>query len=196
MLTLDTYTRPTSIRDGKFYDDISDAPMSTAHAIARFFIPTITRTGWAVFMDADVLLRRNIADLFALADSRYALQVVKHNFKPAAATKKDGDAQLPYPRKNWSSVMLWHLAHPAHDRLTLDLLNSAPGRDLHNFCWLQDDEIGDLPEAWNWLVNHSTSEDPALVHFTEGVPNTKGHEYDAFHHEWNSYRFGLAKESA
>ena len=55
--------------------------------------------------------------------------------------------------------------------LTVDDVNTKPGRWLHNFQWLPDDEIGPLPEAWNWLDGHSDPAiEPANVHFTSGGP--------------------------
>jgi lipopolysaccharide biosynthesis glycosyltransferase len=180
------YTRATSVRDGRAWDDISQAPMSTAHAIARFFIPQIDDCPWVLFVDGDVLFRADIQQLFALADHQFAVMAVPHHYEPAAAVKKGVHVQTAYPRKNWSSVLLWNLSHPSHQRLTLDLLNLLPGRDLHRFCWLPDHEIGFLPEAWNWLSGHSNPDiDPALVHFTEGLPGIGPPQtYDA---EWRSY---------
>src|SRR5204863_5479284 len=113
------YTRPTrESAHGGYWDLLSDAPMSTAHAIARFLVPTLCdHEGWAVFCDGDVLVRADLARLFALADPRYAVQVVPHHYAPADAVKMDGQAQTIYPRKNWSSVMLLHCGHPANRAL-------------------------------------------------------------------------------
>ena len=160
--------------------------MSTGHAIARFFLPfMLIHHGWALFTDGDVLFRRDVHELFDLADPKYAVMVVKHNHVPRLAIKKGGQTQTVYPRKNWSSVMLWNVDHPAHQRLTLGVLNEKPGRDLHAFCWLLDEEIGELPVEWNWLVGHSDScIDPAIVHFTEGLPSLPDHRDDPYASEW------------
>jgi lipopolysaccharide biosynthesis glycosyltransferase len=183
------YDRHTVTRNGRLWDIVSNAPMSTQHAIARFFIPFITeRKGWVLFTDGDVLFRRDVAELFRLADPTKALMVVQHDYWPLSMIKKTGDAQMLYARKNWSSVMLWNLEHPAHDVLTLEQLNTLPGRDLHRFCWLENSVIGGLPMEWNWLVGHSPlTVSPAIVHFTEGVPDVIGHECDPFASEWHAY---------
>jgi hypothetical protein len=81
--------------------------------------------------------------------------VVKHDHQPTEHWKMDGQFQTRYHRKNWSSVCLFNCDHPANKALTVDLVNSAPGRDLHAFSWLADDLIGELPPEWNWLVGHS-----------------------------------------
>ena len=89
----------------------------------------------------------------------------------------DGQIQTFYARKNWSSVVLWNLDHPGNKRLTLEHLNTKPGRDLHAFKWLSDDEIGELPVEWNWLVGVYEPNDQAkLLHFTLGVPDMQGYE--------------------
>lgn len=184
---VDFYRRPTEVRDGRLWDVLSDAPMSTGHAIARFFVPFLCRyDGWALFTDGDTLFRDDVRQLFALADPRYAIQVVQHPPQLEEGTKKDGAVQQAYPRKNWSSVMLFNCAHPANvHRLTLDVLNTWPGRDLHRFAWLDDEDIGALPARWNHLVGVSApDENPALVHYTLGTPDLPGHQHDAFADEW------------
>lgn len=158
-------------RDGSLWCPISEAPMSTEFAISRFCVPFIQQKGWALFTDCDVLCLADIAELFALADERYAVMVVKHQYQPTEATKMDGQVQTTYQRKNWSSVVLWNCEHIAHRRLTRDRLNNWPGRDLHAFRWLDDDEIGELPGEWNYLVGVSRlTRAPSLLHFTLGGP--------------------------
>jgi lipopolysaccharide biosynthesis glycosyltransferase len=171
---------------GQLFDELSGAPMSTDHAIARFFIPYLRAyQGWALFVDGDILVRADIRDLFAWADDQYAVQVVQHPPLLEEATKKGGQIQQAYPRKNWSSVLLFNCGHPANQLLTLEAVNGWPGRDLHAFSWLKDREIGPLPARWNYLVGVNPPQtDPAIVHFTLGTPDTKGHEADPFADEW------------
>ncbi len=171
-----------------YWDEVSEAPMSTGHAIARFLVPHLCDyEGWALFADGDVLFRKDPAELFALADPRFALQVVKHQYEQAPGLKMEGALQTAYARKNWSSVMLLNCGHPSNRALTPEVVNARPGRDLHGFCWLRDSEIGALPVEWNYLVGHSPlGIDPALVHFTEGIPNMPGYEYAAFADEWHT----------
>ncbi len=165
------YRRATETRDNRLWDVISDAPMSTEFAISRFFTPILSDTQWAVFCDCDFLWRDDIAKLFALADDKYAVMCVQHQHAPVESTKMDNQAQLLYARKNWSSLMLWNCAHPANKALTVELINSVPGRDLHRFCWLKDNEIGALPHGWNWLEGHSDPAiNPHVVHYTRGGP--------------------------
>lgn len=184
------YRRPTERRDGRLWDVISGAPMATEFAISRFLIPHFAgRNGWALFVDCDVMFRADPHDLFDLADERYAVMCVKHSHVPRESTKMDGQAQLAYPRKNWSSVMLLNLGHSAmRDGLTVETVNTLPGRDLHGFRWLADRLIGELPSRWNHLVGvDEPREDAACVHFTLGVPSMPGYESCEYADEWRSW---------
>jgi hypothetical protein len=189
MEMIPAYARPTSrLPSGHLFDDLSDAPMSTTHAIARFWIPLLCgQTGWALFTDGDVLFRDDISGLFDLADQNKAVMVVQHPPLLEEGEKKAGHVQLAYPRKNWSSVILWNCGHMANRALTPAVLNTWPGRDLHAFRWLLDDQIGALPARWNHLVNVSAADpDPAIVHYTLGTPNLEGHQHDAYAEDWRT----------
>lgn len=187
------YTRPTETRLGRLYDVISEAPMSTEFAISRFLVPHIirkqthrfTEAGWAIFMDCDVLVRCNLNEVRPLLDDSKAVCCVKHNFEPENTEKMDGQVQTKYARKNWSSVMAFNVDHPSNDCLTAEMVNALPGRDLHRFCWLDDDEIGELPPAWNYLVGHTKGVDnPKIVHFTDGGPWFEAFKDVEYADEW------------
>lgn len=162
-------TRPFDTR-GKRYDLVSQAPQATDFAVSRFLVPMLAHSGWALFVDCDVVFTRDLADLFMLRDPTKAIQVVKHNHIPVETTKMDGVEQTRYPRKNWSSVILWNVNHPGNRRLNLSMVNQWPGRDLHAFDWLADDEIGDLPRCWNWLSGVEAYSGPGIAHLTLGGP--------------------------
>lgn len=165
------YTREHEQRGGQLWDIISDAPMSTQFAITRFLTPILSDTDWAVFCDCDFLWRVDVLDLLKLADPKYAVMCVQHNHVPKEDVKMDEQVQTRYRRKNWSSMMMFNCKHPSNEKLTVDLINSVPGRDLHGFCWLEDHEIGGVPVTWNWLEGTSDpSVDPNVVHYTRGGP--------------------------
>jgi lipopolysaccharide biosynthesis glycosyltransferase len=161
--------------------------MATEFAISRFLVPHLAKSGWALFMDCDMLVRADLMELFALADPSKAVMCVKHRHVPPPGLKMDGQEQTRYARKNWSSVMLLNRDHPANKRLTVEMINSVPGRDLHRFCWLEDDKIGELPPEWNFLVGHTKlprGKSPKIVHFTEGTPAMAGYENVEFADEF------------
>lgn len=161
----------TSAHGLQLWDEISDAPMATEFANSRFLTPLLAQTGWALFIDCDVVLLEDIAELFKLADPDKAVMCVQHGRLEEEGTKMDGQIQTVYNRKNWSSVMLFNCDHPKNRGLTLQMINTRPGRDLHRFCWLEDADIGTLPAEWNWLVNvQPRPPAPKLAHFTLGGP--------------------------
>src|SRR6202008_2351880 len=125
---------------------------STEFSFSRFLTPHLSGyRGWSLFMDCDMLVRADLADLFALRDDRYAVMVCQHDYDPRDDTKFLKNRQSRYGKKNWSSVMLFNNAQC--QALTPDYVSTASGLDLHQFKWLGDDSrIGALPLEWNWLV--------------------------------------------
>jgi lipopolysaccharide biosynthesis glycosyltransferase len=179
--------RPSAADKPIMWDVISDAPMSTEHACARFLLKEVAQTGWAMFCDGDVLFRDNAARIFEGLDSSKAVYCVKHGHKQKSGTKMDGMIQTIYPKKNWSSVMIMNLDHPSNQNLTAEYVNTIPGRELHAFCWLKEDEIGELPREWNYLVGVSDHvERVSLAHFTLGLPDMDGYQSCEFSDEWRS----------
>lgn len=186
------YTRPTERSNGRLIDVLSkradyDGAISTEFAVSRFLTPHLAGSGWAIFMDSDMLVRSNVERLFKLLDPSKAVMVVKHDHQPTEGIKMDHQIQTRYLRKNWSSLCAFNADHPANAKLTIELINSAPGRDLHAFTWLEDKDIGDLDCSWNWLVGHSDPEViPDVAHFTDGIPTMSGYEDCDFADEWRA----------
>lgn len=171
----------------QLWDVVSDAPMSTEFACSRFLVPHLAGKGLALFVDCDVLFRVNPMEVFAAHEDGAAVSVVKHDFRPTNKTKMDGQQQTSYSRKCWSSVMVFDCDHPANKKLTLDMVNTRRGLDLHNFCWLEDQEIGSLPDRFNYLVGHSVlppEEEPAIVHWTSGAPCIDGYQNAEYANEF------------
>lgn len=181
--------RPSALDGWVMWDVISDAPMSTEHANARFLVPHLAGSGMALFMDGDTMARADVGLLLRQLDGSKAVYCVHHRHQPVNSGKMDGQVQTRYARKNWSSFIVFNCDHPANKALTVEMVNSLPGRDLHRLCWLDDCEIGELDPAWNFLVGHSDPAiDPKVVHFTDGTPDMKGYENCAFADEWRSER--------
>lgn len=166
-----------------------DPLSSTEFSFTRFLVPYLTcYKGWALFVDCDFLFLEDVSKLFDLVENKYAVMVVKHNYCPVNKFKMDGKRQYLYPRKNWSSLILFNCSHPSNQQLTLNLINSSTGQYLHQFCWLDDNEIGELDFQWNWLVGWNNTGIPKALHYTEGGPwfeNYKNCEYSDI---WLNYR--------
>jgi hypothetical protein len=160
---------------------------STEFSFSRFLTPYLSGyAGWSLFMDCDMLVRADIAELFALADERYAVMVCKHDYAPRDDIKFLERIQSRYAKKNWSSVMLLNNARCR--ALTPDYVQGATGLDLHQFLWLGSEaEIGDLPLDWNWLVGeYAFNPDARIAHFTRGGPYFQGYETSDYAEEWRA----------
>lgn len=172
------------LRESGAYTRGEDKKASTEFSLTRFYIPLITQyKGLSIFCDSDFLWLEDIQHVFDLAKPEYAVQVVKHHYNPTAHTKMDGKLQEVYPKKNWSSLILWNNEHPKNKSLSHEFLNSAEPSTLHQFKWLDDHEIGEISFEWNWLVGWYKEPDdgkPKAIHYTEGGPwleNCKSVEY-------------------
>jgi lipopolysaccharide biosynthesis glycosyltransferase len=165
-----------------------DAKASTEFTFSRFFVPMLTGyKGWALFIDCDFLCTTDISELFKQANDNYAVMVAKHDYTPKEGTKMDGKQQLQYPRKNWSSCMLWNCEHPSNKLLDVNALNSNDGLWHHRFVWLADHEIGQISHEWNWLTDWYTAPDdgtPKMLHYTEGGPWFKNLQDVPYAKEW------------
>jgi len=162
---------------------------STEFSFSRFIVPHLMNyKGWALFMDCDMLMKTDISKLWALRDDRYAVQVCKHDYIPKEKTKFLGQVQTVYPKKNWSSFMLMNCKKCTE--LTPDYVNTTTGSQLHQFKWLDDENlIGSLPLEWNWLVGeYEYKEDVNNVHYTKGGPYFKEYEDCDYTSDWfNEY---------
>jgi|TARA_B110000116_G_scaffold203332_1_gene178386 lipopolysaccharide biosynthesis glycosyltransferase len=151
-----------------------DPLASTEFTYSRFLIPKLMNyEGWAIFCDCDFLFFEDIALLFESINEEKAVYCVQHDYIPKEKHKMDGQKQTIYPRKNWSSFIVFNCSHPSNKKLNLDLVNNETGSFLHQFKWLKDSEIGSLDERWNWLEGWTSGHNktsPNAVHFTRGGP--------------------------
>lgn len=155
---------------------------STEFSISRFMVPWLCGyEGLALFLDCDMLVQCDIKEVFDLYDGRSDVQVVKHDYVPKDTVKFYGNKQVPYPRKNWSSVMLMNTAQCA--RLTPQYVNIASGSDLHRFAWT--DSVGDLPVGMNHLVGeYDHCDDAKIIHWTNGGPWLRKYTHSDYANEW------------
>jgi hypothetical protein len=181
---------------GQIFTRPRDPLQSTDFSFTRFLVPYLSGyEGWSLFMDCDMLVRADIAELWDLRDERYAVMCVKHDHQPRETIKFLGAPQTPYSKKNWSSVMLFNNDHCRV--LTPEYVNSASGLELHQFKWLEDDQlIGGLPKGWNQLIGHDAPDGTARnLHFTTGGPYFE--EYASVDHasEWFAERASMNEVS-
>jgi hypothetical protein len=157
---------------------------------SRFLLPHLTGySGWALYIDGDMLLRADIAALWNLRDESKAVLCVHHNYRTTMRRKYLGAKNEDYPRKNWSSVVLWNCGHPANLQLTVPFVEQATGAQLHRFTWLADHLIGELPKEWNWLPDEFGANPQAkLLHWTLGAPCFNEFRNAPMAEEWHRER--------
>lgn len=143
---------------------------STEFSLTRFLVPFLSDyKGMSVFLDSDMLVKADIFEMIRLVEFRNAVTVCKHDYIPGTKTKMDGVQQTTYPRKNWSSVMVFNNANFDCQRLTPQFVNSANASDLQRLTWT--DRIGSLPLEWNWLVGeYESNKNAKILHYTLGSP--------------------------
>ncbi len=170
---------------GAIYTRERDPLQSTDFSFSRFLTPYLCNyEGWSVFMDCDMIVLDDIVKLFDHADEKSAVMCVKHNHVPMEQVKFLGAPQSRYEKKNWTSVMLFN--NKKCRKLTPEYVNEASGLELHQFKWLEsDDLIGKLPGRWNHLVGFDeTNKEVSLVHFTTGGPYFKEYRDCEYSEEW------------
>ncbi|MBT5031560.1 MAG: glycosyltransferase [Proteobacteria bacterium] len=178
------------IRDQLLAYDIFNRPLdvngSTQFSITRFLVPHLMDyKGIGIFFDCDMLITRDIQEMFDLYSPDFAVQCTQHKYEPSTQIKMSGKPQTAYPRKNWSSVVIYNCEHPSNKSLTSELVETSSPKYLHRFEWLRDEEIGEVPLEFNFLVEEQPMSDslPFNIHHTLGAPlfreklNTDYHEY-------------------
>ena len=157
---------------------------------SRFLVPHLMQyKGWAIFMDGDMLLRSDVAELWNLRDETKAIMVVKHDYKTKKLEKYLGSKNEDYPRKNWSSVILWNCEHPANQVVTPSFVQNSTGAEVHRFTWLDDDLIGEIPKEWNWLPDeYGPNTQAKLLHYTLGTPSFHDFATTPMSDEWHRER--------
>ena len=153
---------------------------------SRFLTPYLMNfSGWAIFADGDMVCQADISELWSLRDQSKAVQVVKHDYKTKAAKKYLGNKNEDYPKKNWSSLILWNCSHPKNAILTPEFIQSQLGPYLHRFSWLDDDLIGGLDAEWNWLaIEYPENPHAKLIHYTLGTPCFKDYANESMSDVW------------
>jgi hypothetical protein len=162
---------------------------SNEFSFSRFLVPYLCNyEGVGICFDCDMMLRTDINEIFEAMKQQpgKAVYVVKHTYEPRDGVKYLNTVQYKYPRKNWSSVVLWDCSHPSNRQITPDFVNTADPMTLHRFSWLKDDEIGELDVRWNWLVGEydSPPDDVKNVHWTIGGPYFEEYANADFSREW------------
>lgn len=162
-----------------------DPGQSTDFSHARFMTPHLAAGGISVFMDCDMLCLTDITELedIARANNDLDVLVVKHDYTPKTQSKFLGQKQEAYPKKNWSSLMVFNGHRQAVRNLTPEYINKASPMELHQFQWAKS--VGGLGKEWNHLIGeYPDREDAKIVHYTIGGPWFPEYKNCDYSEEW------------
>lgn len=140
----------------------------TDFTFSRFLVPYLCNyAGTALFLDADMVVTADIAELFATDMSHYQVLVNKE--------------QQPF---EWASAMLFDCS--ACIALTPEYIED-PKNALFDFKWAEHGAVGAFPKEWNKAVGYAPPGlDAKLYHFTKGLPvwrETRGNVEDVVYHD-------------
>jgi lipopolysaccharide biosynthesis glycosyltransferase len=171
------------------YGRKQDENQSNEFSFSRFLVPHLSEyRGYAAYFDCDMLIREDINNLFEIAEKNpeKAVHVVKHDYTPSSSHKYLGKVQHAYPKKNWSSVILWNCGHQKNKLVTPKFVNTEEPKTLHRFEWLNENDIGELDKRWNWLVGEypSPPKDVRNIHWTIGGPYFNEYKSVDYAEEW------------
>jgi hypothetical protein len=181
----------SELRQRGVYWRAVDEKASTEFSLTRFLVPFLNGySGRSLFCDSDFLWRCNPMEVFEkYNDAKHNVHVVKHDLSAdcLSSIKMDDKVQEWYPKKNWSSLMLFE--NKWCTSLTPKYVNEALPSQMHRFQWvMSEDRIGSVDPTYNSLVGYYgyDRENPRAVHFTDGGPWLKGYEGVPFAEEWRS----------
>ena len=175
-----------------YYQRTRTVKESTEFSITRFLTPFLSAyQGWSIFLDCDMVVTTDITKLWELRNEQYAVMCVKHDYKPTSTRKFLNQEQTAYPKKNWSSVMLFN--NSKCKALTPEVVQYEDGLFLHQYKWLNNENlIGDLPPDWNFLVGEEKALPnktlPSLIHYTLGGPYFDDYRNCDYSNIWNQYK--------
>ena len=157
---------------------------STEFAFSRFLVPYLSDyKGWSLFLDCDMMFRDNIKNLWDMIDENKSIMCCKHDYVPKQNVKFRGAKNEPFPKKNWSSFMLMN--NERCKMLTKEFVETATGLELHQFKWTHEENIGELPLEWNWLVSeYDYNKNAKNMHWTLGGPYFKDYAKSDYADEW------------
>ena len=157
---------------------------STEFAFSRFLVPYLSEyKGWSLFLDCDMMFRDDIKNLWDIIDEDKSIMCCKHDYIPKQNVKFRGAKNEAFPKKNWSSFMLMN--NQRCKMLTKEYVETASGLELHQFKWTHEENVGELPLEWNWLVGeYNYNKNAKNVHWTLGGPYFKDYKNSEYADEW------------
>jgi hypothetical protein len=177
------------LRHRGIYTRPPDEQASTEFSLTRFLTPWLSSEKYSVFCDGDFVFRDDIAKVLDEIDPEAVVSCVQHEYTPKQQIKMVDKVQHSYPKKNWSSFMVFN-NEKVRKVLNPEVVNNAPPSYLHQFGWV---EPATLDKKWNHLVGEYDPNPEAIgIHFTNGGPwHGIKTDCDA---DWNKYRDQLLED--
>ena len=157
---------------------------STEFSFTRFYVPLLCNyEGIAMFCDNDFLWKGDPRNIRRYVNLNQPMAVVKHEDYEAEANKMNGIKNKSYPKKNWSSLMLFR-CNQFKNKLTKEYLDNATPAQLHEFHFIHEDNIGSIPKDFNCLVGHYDCKNAKALHYTNGGPWFDEYKDGELSEEW------------
>ena len=135
-----------------------------------------------MFVDNDFVFKCNPTELEKYLKNK-PVGVVKHKLDNIHGVKMDGVENKSYPKKCWSSLMLFDNSKLKH--LTKEYLDDATPADLHQFAWVDEKDISEIPRSYNHLVGYYKKHNRIkAIHYTQGGPWFEEYKNGEFSEEW------------
>tara|TARA_R100000329_G_scaffold123830_1_gene102358 strand:- start:481 stop:1137 length:657 start_codon:yes stop_codon:yes gene_type:complete len=164
-----TYLEKSKLKELGIYGREDVEGESTEFSFTRFYCPMIMHyEGISIFCDNDFLWKCDIKEVLDYLGGN-AMAVVKHPEYEIQENKMDGAKNKNYPKKNWSSLMVFDNAR-MKSKLSKAYLDNASPAQLHEFHFINENRIGSIPLEYNSLVGHYDLKDAKALHYTNGGP--------------------------
>lgn len=169
----------------------SPGGQSTEFTYSRFLVPYLSGyEGLSLFVDCDFVFLDDVEVLPSYLNGAAVACCQHPDYIPLSTNKMDGQVQVSYPRKNWSSLMLFDNAKCRN--LTPEYVANATPQELHRMMWAES--IASIPLEWNTLEGYYHFERPRAVHYTDGGPWHQSYRGGRYAQLWLNY-FGDFKSS-
>lgn len=169
----------------------NDNSGTTEFTYTRFLVPYLNNfEGFALFCDSDFLWQCDPTEILnENIEKKFNVGCVKHEYKDCKSKlKMNGLPQEWYPRKNWSSLMLFNCSKCKI--LTPEVINYETPKYLHRLEWCNDKNIISINKSYNYLVGYYNDlqiKNIKALHYTDGGPWHPGYENTEFSKNWLEY---------
>ena len=168
------------------------ANQSTEFTYSRFLIPYLENyEGFSLFIDNDFIFKKSLLPMFYYLNPDDAVACIKYPQYQHDESKFNGEVNIDYPCKLWSSMMFFNNSHEDCKKLTPEVVNTWTGKQLHQFEWT--DAISEIPQKYIFVEGYDNPEekwDYTGIHYTRGGPWIDDMNFDTINNleVYNKYK--------